>query len=186
MIRKAMILCVVLAACGKDEGKPAGGGAPATTPEKTAEQLAIEKENQQPPMPKPAPAASPNDVDLTFEGAFAAKLTGKAGMCSVRKSGPLPGATWQVRSEELGATPDFDLTIISEEKSFDDPSIIVNVKGDARASYGRHRGGKDAKLVVARDGTSAELDVILKKVAAAGEDLHVTGTIRCPAPSVHP
>jgi hypothetical protein len=189
---KTPFLLVVLAlapACGKDEGKDggkaAGGGAAATPEGKTAEELAIEKENAAPvPPKKPAAPRSENEVDLTFSGAFSATLKGKAGMCSLRKSGPIPGATWQVRSEELGASaPTFDFTIIAEPDKFQDPTAIVNTKGDRRASYGRARGANDAKLVLAEDATSAEVDLVLKQVAGKGE-LKVVGTIKCSQPDV--
>ena len=184
---KTTVLLLVLgmaAACGKEEAKPAGGGgAPEATGGKTPEQLAVEKENAAPVAPKPKAPRSDNDVDLTFSGAFSATLKGKAGSCSLRKSGPMPGATWQVRSEELGAQPPFNLTIISETAEFDDPSMVVNVTGDGRTSYARHRGKPDARLVVAKDATSAELDVEMKEVVG-GRKLRVVGTIKCSKPDV--
>lgn len=185
MIRAPIFLVVLglaAAACGKEEEKPAGGG-PTATPERTAEDVAVEKENAAVAPRKPARPKSDNQVDLTFTGALTATLKGKAGSCSLRKSGPMPGATWQVRSEELAAQPPLELVIISETSSFDDPSIVVNVTGEARTSYARHRGKPDARLVVARDATSAELDVEMKQVVGGGK-LRVVGTIKCSAPDV--
>ena len=175
-----LVLTMLAAACGKDEGKPAAE--PPVTEDEAPE--TAPPGEPMPPKEKPATTASSNDVDLTFSGAFNATLKGKAGLCSVRKSGPMPGATWQVRSEELGVKPDFNLSIISETKSFDDPAMVVNVTGDNRTSYARKRGSKDVKLVVAHDGTSAELDVLLEHVASSAGDLHVVGTIKCPTPKV--
>ncbi|HUS62936.1 MAG TPA: hypothetical protein VMZ28_00285 [Kofleriaceae bacterium] len=184
MIQRTIFLVVLslAAACGKDEGKPAE---PAPSETKTAEQLAIEKENAAPAEPKTRPASpkSDSDVDLTFSGAFSATLKGKAGSCSLRKSGPIPGATWQVRSEELAVTPPLDLTIIAEPKAFQNPTMIVNLRGDRTTSYARPENQKDAKLVLAEDATSAEVDVELVAVVGGGK-LRVAGSIRCSKPSV--
>lgn len=130
-----------------------------------------------------APAA-PNAVDLTFSGAFEARLTGSEATCSLRRSGVLAGATWRVRSEASGATPAFELTIIAEADAFDDPSVVVNVTGAERASYARRRGQPAPGITLARDATSAEIDLPLTRVAAAGPPLQVRGTIRCSAPLV--
>jgi hypothetical protein len=135
------------------------------------------------PRPDSAPP-SDNTVDLTFAGAFSARLSGKAGRCSLRRSGPIPGATWQVRSEELGVAPTFSLTIIAQPDAFDDPSIVVNVTGENRASYARRAGSRDERLALAQDAMSADVDVELKLVGTTSESLRVTGTIRCSAPFV--
>ena len=180
---KTTILLAMLAtaaACGKDEGEPPG---------KRITETAKDVETPDAPAPasaKPEPATprSENEVDLTFTGAFTATLKGKAGMCSRRKSGPIPGATWKVSSADLGVTtPTFDITIITEPKTIQNPAIIVNVKGDQRASYARPLDQKDARLALAEDATSAELDVVLKKVAAKNQ-LHVVGSIKCAKPDV--
>jgi hypothetical protein len=139
------------------------------------------------PQALPRPASAPlsdNRVELIFAGAFPARLSGEAGRCSLRRSGPIPGATWQVRSEELGVTPAFSLTIIAEPDAFDDPSIVVNVTGENRASYARRPGSRDDRLALAQDATSADVDVELKLVGTTSESLRVTGTIRCSAPFV--
>jgi hypothetical protein len=128
-------------------------------------------------------AASKNQVDLTFEGAFSARLSGAAGRCSLRQSGPIRGATWQVGSAELNVSPDFRLTIIAEPGGFDDPSITVNVTGAERASYGRRRGRPEPGITLAEDATSATIDVSLR-VLGGTQTLRVTGTIRCAAPLV--
>jgi hypothetical protein len=193
-MNRLTILLVLLGtvACGKDEGAappPVPGADPAPevppTAAKTPEQLAIEKESAQPVTPRAGATRSNNDIDLTFSGAFTARLQGKGGLCTLRKRGPMPGTTWQVRSDELGVrTPTFDLTILSETASFDDPAIIVNQSGEGRASFARHRGKPDAKLVVAHDATAAELDIVLENVDSHAAELHVVGSIRCPTPAI--
>lgn len=124
------------------------------------------------------------DVALSFDGAFSASLEGKAGTCSLRRSGPMPGATWRVHSDDLGVAPSFELTIIAEADAFDDPSVVVNVVGTERVSYARRRGQPVESVTLARDGTSAQLDLRLTPVAATGEALHVKGTLGCVTPLV--
>jgi hypothetical protein len=65
-----------------------------------------------------------------------------------------------------------------------DPSIVVNVTGENRASYARRAGSRDERLALAQDATSADVDVELKLVGATSESLRITGTIRCLAPLV--
>lgn len=178
---KTTILLVMLAtaaACGEDEGKP---------PEKLLAETAKDVVTPDAPAPARPRAAAPksdNEVDLTFTGAFTATLKGKAGMCSRRKSGPILGSTWQVHSVDLGVSkPAFDFTIITEPKTIQNPAMVVNVKGEQRASYNRPLDQEDARLALAEDATSAEIDVVLKKVA--GKDtLHVVGSIKCAKPDV--
>lgn len=192
MSKRILLLALTGALACNDKGStPAGTGAPAADPEaKTAEQLAIEQENQQVVPKKSPPQAPNNDVALTFEGAFEATLEGKGGTCAVSVGGPMPATSWQVQSTAFGATPEFELSIIAEEgAAFDNPTVIVNVRGAERASYVRNRANKkkpetEKLLKLARDGTSAELDLVLQRFPEKGEPLHVVGTIRCEKPVV--
>jgi len=147
---------------------------------------AVIAEESLPATPRPAaPPVSDNTVNLTFTGAISATLSGQAGRCSLRRSGPIPGATWQVRSEELGVEPNFSLTIIAEPGEFADPSSVVNVVGGNRASFARRRGeAGDERIALAEDAASADVDVELGLVGAASESVRVTGTILCSAPHV--
>lgn len=158
---------------------------PAPQADDPAESAVIAEESL-PAAPRPASApVSDNTVDLTFTGAISATLSGQAGRCSLRRSGPIPGATWQVRSEELGVEPNFSLTIIAEPGEFSDPSIVVNIMGENRASFARRRGGAgDERIALAEDAASADVDVELGLVGAPSESVRVTGTIRCSAPLV--
>lgn len=172
-------------ACGGSNAQPASdaGEAAPSNLDRTADRRDIEQQAQ-PADGTPRQAAASNEVDLTFEGAFSARLSGSSATCSLRRSGPIPGATWQVRSDTVGDTPAFQLTIIAEAASFDDPSVVVNVTGAERASYTRRPGRSPAGLTLSEDATSATIDLQLTRVAAAGPPLHVKGTIRCPAPLV--
>ena len=105
-----------------------------------------------------------------------------AAHCGVRHKALAPMAGMPMLARVLAsltASPE----IGSIALCLDDPSIVVNVTGDKRASYARTRGKPDAKLVVAKDATSAELDVELKEVAG-GNKLRVVGTVRCSTPDV--
>lgn len=162
-----------------------GGDVQQTQPGGAARAEQAVAQEQAPSAPAPArPSASTSEVDLTFEGAFTAQLVGSAGRCSLRRSGVMAGATWQAGSSELGVEPAFELTIIAEAESFDDPSVVVNVTGANRASYARRRGKPDPALTLARDASSVTIDLQLPRIGSTGAPLHVKGTIRCSAPLV--
>ncbi|MBX3221777.1 MAG: hypothetical protein KF795_14770 [Labilithrix sp.] len=116
---------------------------------------------------------SKNEVDLTFTGDITATLKGKAGTC-----GGVPGgASFQVRSADLGVDPAFELAVvILEEEDWPQPTTVLNVTSGDKASY---TWSKTAGTVVAqRDRSRVDFDVELGKVAAAGK-VTVKGSIVC-------
>ncbi|MCW5832660.1 MAG: hypothetical protein KIS78_09645 [Labilithrix sp.] len=100
-------------------------------------------------------------------------MKGKAGTCG----GVSGGASFQVRSEELGVDPPFELSVvILGEEDWAEPPTVLNVTSGDRASYVWN---KTAGTVVAqRDGSRVEFDVELGRVAAAGS-VTIKGSIVC-------
>lgn len=185
-----LAVVVLLAACRSEEKQPASDS-PAPAPSASSSAPADSPISAAPSKTTDSPApgagkeaaapAGPGQVDLSFEGALTARLAGSAGRCSVM-SGAVEGASFQVRSSELGVAPDFELTIlVTSEEEWASPSIVLNVKGPERASYARNtmKPRAEDKIALARDVTSAEIDVELKQVAGAGA-VKIVGSIRCP------
>jgi len=143
-----------------------------------------------PPPAAPAPAARmagaqpPNQVDLAFDGAFTASLVGKAGRCGPFQRDPDRGATFSVRSEDLGVAPPFDLTIVvTSDAEWTNPPIALNLRGEPPVSYVRNirKPPPGDKVDLARDRSAAAVDVTLQQVAGSRR-VHVKGSIRCQAP----
>ncbi|MBZ5710776.1 hypothetical protein [Nannocystis pusilla] len=167
----AAFAVVALMACDAQEATPAPAkpapAAPAAAPAAPA---------TAPPPPAKAPAASPNEVDLTFEGGFTATLRGKGGLCA-----PGLGANFEVRSEELGVAPAFKLNIlVTAEDEWANPAITLNVDAP-RGSWARDRRTPPAgeSIALARDHTEATIDTTLRAIPS-GEPVKVKGSIRCP------
>lgn len=168
-----LIVALTFAACdAKDPAPEPAKAAPAPAPTTAVD----------PPAPvahKVAPASSPNEVDLTFEGGFAATLKGNGGLCAKGL-----GANFEVRSDELGVTPSFKLNIlVTAEDEWQNPAITLNVS-DPRGSWARDRRTAPAgeSLDLARDHTHAILDTTLRAIPG-GEPVKVRGSIRCSRPS---
>lgn len=158
-----------LAACDSKDPAPARP-APAPTPADAPAPTPAA------PAPKASPAASPNEVDLTFSGGLTATLKGKAGLCARGL-----GANFQVRSEELGVAPAFSFNIlVTSEDEWTNPAITLNVT-EPRGNWARNRQSPPAgeSIDLARDHTSATMDTTLRPVAG-GEPVRVQGSIRCP------
>jgi hypothetical protein len=189
---RCLALAVILTgACSKSReeaprapASPQEAFPPGSTAPGSVTALAAKETAASPPLEA---RASANEVALTIEGAITAKLEGRAGSCSLRKSGAIPGATFQVRSEELGVTPAFNLTVIAEANAFQDPTIALNVTAPERAHYVRNRAKKNSaeRIMLAEDATSADLDVTLQGVATPGT-VRLKGSIRCAKPLVCP
>ncbi|WP_437968920.1 hypothetical protein WMF04_06370 [Sorangium sp. So ce260] len=167
----APIAALALAAC--DTKDPGPGPAKADPPAPASSPAAA------PVAPAPAkarPASSPNEVDLTFAGGLTATLRGKGGLCAKGL-----GANFEVRSDELGVTPSFQLNIlVTAENEWENPAITLNVS-EPRRSWARDRRTPPAgeSITLARDHTQAIVDTTLRAIPS-GEPVRVKGSIRCP------
>jgi len=170
---RTILVCAALAllGCGKDD--PSSKKEPAKEPAAPREV---------PPDPEPAakppatPPASPNQVDLVFEGGVDAKLQGQGGTCAEGL-----GASFRVRSEELGVTPAFELSIlVTSEEEWTNPAIVLDV-AEPRGNWGRNKDKPPAgeTIDLARDRTQATIDTVLQPIGG-GEPVKVKGTIKCP------
>jgi hypothetical protein len=165
--------CAVLAACSDDETTPPADGTSSSSTSSSSGGSSTSSSSSGSTSSSGGAAASNNDVDITVTGEFSATLKGKAGTCG----GVEGGASFVVKSEELGVSPTFEIAvIILSEEDWPTPPTILNVKEPNKASYAWN---KTAGTVVAqRDRSKVELDADLKNVATGGI-VHVKGSIVC-------
>lgn len=173
----ALALVLLLGCSGDKSSQPAGetpgetsGGvpeAPAPTPEPAGE-----------PAP---PAANLGEVDLTLSGMLEGSYQTRAADCGAFTIEGQEGRSVKVTSAALGAAGDWDLTIMATTpEEFDRPVVILNIRGDDRASFVWKRKlpeGESVKLH--RDGTGADLELTLRDIVGSGT-ITVEGTLRCP------
>jgi hypothetical protein len=106
-------------------------------------------------------------------GDVTATLKGAAGTCG----GVSGGASFTVRSEELGVTPSFELAVvILGEKDWATPPTVLNVKEPAKASYAWNK--TTGTVVAQRDRSRVDIDAELKNVGGSGT-VKVVGSIVC-------
>lgn len=119
------------------------------------------------------PTPSKHDVDLTFTGELDVTLKGKAGTCD----GVEGGASFQVRSEELGVEPPFELAVvILGEEDWAKPATVLNVKSGDKPSYVWKK--TKGTVVAQRDRSRVDFDVTLDNLLGTGT-VTVQGSIVC-------
>lgn len=181
----ALALVLVLGCSGDKSSQPASeapdeapgetsGGvpeAPAPTPEPADE----------PAPPPPPPTGNLGEVDLTLSGMLEGSYQARAADCGVFTIEGQEGRSVKVTSAALGAAGDWDLTIMATTaEEFDRPAVILNIRGDDRASFVWKRKLPEGESVTLhRDGTGADLELTLRDIVGSGT-IKVEGTLRCP------
>lgn len=172
-MRPFALVLVVFLGCGDDKAQPA--------PEETSGGVAEAPADPPPEPAAAAPAANRGEVALALSGVIEGSFEGRAAECGAFTIEGKEGGSVKVRSAELGDDGDWDLTLIATTDSeWDRPSMMLNVRGDQRASYVWHRKLPEGESVALhRDGSGAELDLTLRDVVGTST-VKVTGTMRCP------
>jgi hypothetical protein len=184
-MRALALALVVFLGCSDDEAAPpaaeAAGAEPA--PDETSGRVPEATPATVPAAAtKPAaPAANRGQVDLTFAGMIEGTYQARAAQCGAFTIEGQDGRSVKVTSSDLGAEGDWDLTLMAtHEPEFDRPAVILNTRGDDRASFTYRKtllAGES--IALHRDGTGADINLTLKDIAGSAT-ITVTGTMRCP------
>jgi len=173
----ALALSLGAAGCSEDETAPTGGSSSGTSGSSGAsgspDTTSSSSGSSGTSGTSGGTTTSKNDVDLTFTGDIDVTLKGKAGTCG----GIEGGASFQVRSEELGVEPSFELAVaILGEEDWAKPPTVLNVKTGDKKSYVWKK--TEGTVTAQRDRSRADFDVTLANVVGGGS-VTVKGSIVC-------